>query len=73
MLLSAHIMHGTPWRWHHRRTRIDYIFAADATIAEAHADHPGWAGEEPGSHSPENFKYSDHRWVWARVAVVPSL
>ena len=54
---------------HHRRSRIDYIFAADATVAEAHADHPGWAGIGPGSRHPENYKYSDHRWVWARLVL----
>jgi endonuclease/exonuclease/phosphatase family metal-dependent hydrolase len=54
---------------HYRRTRIDYIFAADAAIAEAHADHPGWGGEIAGRHHPENFKYSDHRWVWARIVL----
>lgn len=54
---------------HHRRSRIDYIFVADAAVAEAHADHPGWGGVAPGVHHPTNFKYSDHRWVWARVSL----
>ncbi len=54
---------------HHRRSRIDYIFVADSAVAEAHTDHPGWAGIVPGEHHPRNFKYSDHRFVWARVAL----
>jgi hypothetical protein len=53
----------------HKRARIDYLFAARATVAEAHADTPGWAGEEPGSVDPLNKKYSDHRWVWGRFAL----
>ena len=52
-----------------RRSRIDYIFVADGKIADAHADHPGWGGEVPGSRRPGNFKYSDHRWVSARVVL----
>ncbi|MDQ3645697.1 MAG: Ig-like domain-containing protein [Actinomycetota bacterium] len=52
-----------------RRGRIDYIFAASATVAEAHADHPGWAGGEPGTKSPDNYKYSDHRFVWGRFII----
>lgn len=54
---------------HHRRSRIDYIFVADAAVAEGHADHPGWGGIAPGVHHETNFKYSDHRWVWARVSL----
>jgi hypothetical protein len=54
---------------HVRRSRIDYIFAADTQIAEAHADHPGWAGESPGVAHPRNYKYSDHRWVWGRFVL----
>jgi endonuclease/exonuclease/phosphatase family metal-dependent hydrolase len=53
----------------HKRSRIDYLFAAGVTVAEAHADHPGWAGEEPGTVDPENKKYSDHRFVWGRFAL----
>jgi endonuclease/exonuclease/phosphatase family metal-dependent hydrolase len=53
----------------HKRARIDYLFAAGATVAEAHADHPGWAGEEPGTVDTENKKYSDHRFVWGRFAL----
>jgi hypothetical protein len=45
-----------------RRSRIDYIFASGATVAEAHADHPGWA-------DPGNFKYSDHRYVYGRFVL----
>jgi hypothetical protein len=52
-----------------RRSRIDYLFSAGAGIAEAHADHPGWAGPQPGVYSKTNYKYSDHRWVWGRFVV----
>lgn len=45
-----------------RRSRIDYIFASDAAVAEAHADHPGWV-------IPENHKYSDHRFVLGRFVL----
>ncbi|HYI45128.1 MAG TPA: Ig-like domain-containing protein [Actinomycetota bacterium] len=54
---------------HHLRSRIDYIFSADAGIAEAHTDHPGWGGIVPGERNPGTFKYSDHRWVWGRFVV----
>ncbi|MFN2525030.1 MAG: Ig-like domain-containing protein, partial [Actinomycetota bacterium] len=50
-----------------QRTRIDYIFVSDATVAEAHTDHPAWAGPEPGTRNKGVYKYSDHRFVWARV------
>lgn len=49
-----------------RRTRIDHIFASGVTIAESHADHPGWAGELPGTRRPDAHKYSDHRFVAGR-------
>lgn len=52
-----------------RRNRIDYLFTSGAVIAEAHADHPGWAGEDPGTRHPTNPKYSDHRWVWGRFLI----
>jgi endonuclease/exonuclease/phosphatase family metal-dependent hydrolase len=52
-----------------RRSRIDYLFSAGAGIAEAHADHPGWAGRLAGSRNPDNYQYSDHRWVWGRFGV----
>ena len=55
--------------FHHRRSRIDYIFVADAAIAEAHADHPGWGGTIPGHRNPGHFKYSDHRWVGGRFVI----
>lgn len=45
-----------------RQSRIDYLFAADAVVAQAHADHPGW-------NNPANHKYSDHRFVWGRFVV----
>jgi endonuclease/exonuclease/phosphatase family metal-dependent hydrolase len=52
-----------------RRTRIDYLFASGAVIAEAHADHPGWAGPDPGTRDPVNSRYSDHRFVWGRFVL----
>jgi endonuclease/exonuclease/phosphatase family metal-dependent hydrolase len=52
-----------------RRTRIDYLFASGAVIAEAHADHPGWAGPDPGTRDPVNSRYSDHRFVWGRFVI----
>ena len=52
-----------------KRTRLDYIFAAGAAVAEAHADHPGWASEAPGEMDPHNPRYSDHRFVWGRFVI----
>lgn len=52
-----------------RRSRIDYIFSRGATVAEAHADHPGWAGLVPGTKIKGTHKYSDHRWAWARFGL----
>ncbi len=55
-----------------RRSRIDYLFSFNATIADAHTDHPGWAGSEAGQEN-EDFvthgKYSDHRFVWGRFVI----
>jgi hypothetical protein len=45
-----------------RRSRIDYIFASDAVVAEAHADHPGWL-------LSDNYNYSDHRYVLGRFVL----
>ena len=45
-----------------RRSRLDYIFAADSVVAEAHTDHPGWS-------APGVPKYSDHRYVLGRFVV----
>jgi Fibronectin type III domain len=58
----------------YRRNRIDYIFVSDTfQPLEAHADHPGWANaEEPGTVGctpAPDCKYSDHRFVWARVGL----
>ncbi len=50
----------------HRRSRIDYLFSRGAVVAEAHADHPGWAGDLPGTRHPRLKRYSDHRFVWGR-------
>jgi hypothetical protein len=52
-----------------RRGRIDYLFSAGAIVAEAHADHPGWAGLAPGESDPTNFRYSDHRFLWGRFVI----
>lgn len=54
---------------HFRRARIDYLFSAGAGVAEAHADHPGWGGVRPGARNPDNYPYSDHRWVWGRFSL----
>ena len=48
------------------RGRIDYLFSRGAVVAGGHADHPGWAGETPGTRHPTNKAYSDHRFVWGR-------
>ena len=52
-----------------KRTRLDYLFTSGVVIASAHADHPGWGGEIPGSRHPDNPKYSDHRWVAGRFVL----
>ncbi|MEA2434181.1 MAG: large repetitive protein [Actinomycetota bacterium] len=52
-----------------RRTRIDYIFSTGAVVAQASADAPGWAGPLPGQRNPDNYKYSDHRFVWGRFVI----
>jgi hypothetical protein len=52
-----------------RRSRIDYLFSVGAIVAEAHADHPGWAGLAPGESDPTNFRYSDHRFLWGRFVI----
>ena len=54
-----------------QRARLDYIFTANVALAEAHTDHPGWGGDKAGSLSSENPRYSDHRFVWARVSTAP--
>ncbi|HEX2057658.1 MAG TPA: Ig-like domain-containing protein [Actinomycetota bacterium] len=51
-----------------KRSRIDYLFASGAVVAEAHADHPGWAGPKAGARAP-GTPYSDHRYVWGRFVV----
>lgn len=60
-----HISCGAQYMQH----RLDYLFAANVTIASAAADHPGWAGEEPGSRSTTNPYYSDHRFVAGRYQI----
>lgn len=51
-----------------KRSRIDYLFASGAPVAEAHADHPGWAGPLAGVRAP-GTAYSDHRHVWGRFVI----
>ncbi len=51
------------------RNRIDYIFARGARVAEAGADDPGWAGEKAGTVADGEHRYSDHRFVWARLVL----
>jgi hypothetical protein len=51
----------------YKRSRLDYIFTAGTTVAEAHADHPGWASDIPGEVPFGKERYSDHRWVMARL------
>jgi endonuclease/exonuclease/phosphatase family metal-dependent hydrolase len=53
----------------YRRSRIDYIFVSGAAVAWAGADHPGWAGEVPGTKNGDIYKYSDHRFVAARLVL----
>ncbi|HEV3472824.1 MAG TPA: Ig-like domain-containing protein [Actinomycetota bacterium] len=45
-----------------RRSRIDYLFSSGAVVADAHADHPGWA-------DGANPTYSDHRYVLGRFVL----
>lgn len=52
-----------------KRSRIDFLFVRDAIVGEAGADDPGWWGGEPGVKHPTNFKYSDHRFVSARLVL----
>lgn len=52
-----------------KRGRIDYVFGNGVVVAEGHADHPGWSGGEPGTKHRDNFKYSDHRFVWSRMVI----
>jgi endonuclease/exonuclease/phosphatase family metal-dependent hydrolase len=55
-----------------RRNRIDYIFVRGMPVLDAGADDPGWAGEEPGTFNcvdETDCRYSDHRFVWARLGL----
>ena len=55
-----------------RRNRIDYIFVRGMPVLDAGADDPGWAGVEPGTFSCDTetgCRYSDHRFVWARLGL----
>lgn len=56
----------------YKRSRLDYIFASGVLVAEAHADHPGWSDSEPGKVPFGKQRYSDHRWVWARLILTPT-
>ena len=49
--------------------RLDYIFSANVRTASASADHPGWAGPQPGTRSRVNPQYSDHRFVAGRFQI----
>lgn len=51
----------------YKRSRLDYIFTAGTTVADAHADHPGWSTDVPGEVPFGKQRYSDHRWVSARL------
>lgn len=58
----------------YRRNRIDYIFVSNqVTTLEATTDSPGWADPlVPGATActpAPMCKYSDHRFVWARIAL----
>ena len=51
----------------YKRSRLDYLFSAGATVAEAHTDHHGWAVEaQPGAVPLGKERFSDHRWVRGR-------
>src|SRR5919199_5519320 len=52
-----------------KRSRIDYLLASGAALAEAHTDDPGWAGAQPGTRAAGVTKYSDHRFVWGRFVL----
>ena len=57
-----------------RRNRIDYIFARGMSVIRAGADDPGWAGRAPGTYAcsdEEECRYSDHRFVLARLDLNP--
>jgi endonuclease/exonuclease/phosphatase family metal-dependent hydrolase len=54
----------------YRKSRIDYFFVTGAAVADAHADHPGWTTYDPDIHDLSYFRYSDHRWVYARFSLV---
>ena len=56
----------------HRRMRMDYVFTSSSmTVLEAHADK-GWGHlTDTGNSncSEAGCKYSDHRFVWARLTL----
>ena len=55
-----------------RRNRIDYIFVRGMNVIGAGADDPGWAGRQPGTYRCDtevDCRYSDHRFVWARLGL----
>lgn len=59
----------------YRQSRIDYLFVNIAEVLEAHSDYPGWAGPRSGHDQLRPLhpycKYSDQRFVWARLAISP--
>ena len=57
----------------HRRATLDYVFAsAQARVLEAHVDQGWQPGDQPGCVPAPACRYSDHRFVWARVALPPA-
>ncbi len=65
----VHRLHHVSCGAEYMQHRIDYLFAANVTTASAAADHPGWAGEAPGTRSETNPYYSDHRFVAGRYQI----
>lgn len=65
-LASSPTCKGTKDR---RRSRIDYLFGMNTTVAEASPDTPGWALGRPGPYRPEDRRFSDHRFVWGRFVL----
>lgn len=51
-----------------RRARLDFLFARNAVVAEAHADDPGWAWPTTPV-PPDRRRFSDHRFVWGRFVL----
>lgn len=60
----------------YRRSRIDYIFASDAMTSLDAGTDQGWgppvADGSAGCVPAPECRYSDHRFVWARLGLVSS-